>query len=263
MGTPLSTALITGASSGIGRVFAKKLAAQGTDLVLVARSEDKLKDLASDLEQQFQINAHVIVQDLTQPDGVSHVVHQVNAWGLAIDGLVNNAGFGDYGAFGDRSRQRQLDMIQLNITSLVDLTHQFLPAMQQRRSGAIVNVSSIAGFQPMPYLSVYAATKAFVLSFSEALWVENRDYGVKVVALCPGPTETEFFKVAQFPLTFAEQTPQKLTSPEEVVRDALEAIASNTPTVVSGGLLNQVIVNLPRFFPRPTLANVVGSQFRP
>jgi len=259
----MPTALVTGASSGIGHAFAEVLAHQGMNLILVARSEDKLKALADDLHQQCGVSIQVIAQDLTEPDAAVRVAEAVSASGLTVDLLVNNAGFGDYGEFCDRPRHRHLDMIQLNITALVDLTYQFLPGMRQRKSGSIINVSSIAGFQPMPYLSVYAATKAFVLSFSEALWAENKPHNIRVVASCPGPTESQFFEQAQFPDSFSDTTPQQLSDPKAVAQEALDALEANTPTVVNGGFLNQVIVNLPRFLPRPQLVQVIEKQFRP
>jgi short-subunit dehydrogenase len=155
-------------------------------------------------------------------------------------------------------------MIQLNIMALVDLTYQFLPQMQQRGSGAIINLSSIAGFQPLPYMSVYAATKAFVLSFSEALWAENQEKGVKVIAVCPGPTKTNFFDIAGFEeLATGSRENQRSATPESVVRDALKALEGHSSTVVTGGLPNQIIVNLPRFLRRDTLVKLVEQQFRP
>jgi short-subunit dehydrogenase len=175
--------------------------------------------------------------------------------------LINNAGFGDYGDFAERDGERQLNMIQLNIMALVDLTHKFLPLMRQRRSGSIINVSSIAGFQPMPYISIYAATKAFVLSFSEALWAENKDYGVKVLVLCPGPTETDFFTEAKFPETLAK-TNNQIATPEQVVQDALQGLEKGDSTVVSGGLGNKIIVNMHRFLPRESLVSAIAKQFK-
>jgi short-subunit dehydrogenase len=175
--------------------------------------------------------------------------------------LINNAGFGDYGDFAERDGERQLNMIQLNIMALVDLTHKFLPLMRQRRSGSIINVSSIAGFQPMPYLSIYAATKAFVLSFSEAIWAENKDYGVKVLVVCPGPTETDFFTEAKFPETLAN-TNNQIATPEEVVQDALQGLEKGDSTVVSGGLGNKIIVNMHRFLPRESLVSAIAKQFK-
>ena len=258
----MKTALITGASSGIGETFAKELAARKTNLVLVARSEDKLHKLANQVESKYQIQTNVIVQDLTASAAAKSIFEVVLEQGLTIDLLVNNAGFGDYGNFTQRPLEKQVNMIQLNITALVELTHLFLPGMQQRQSGGIINVASIGGFQPLPYMSVYGATKAFVLSFSEALWAENRDLGVKIFALCPGPTESDFFQTAEFPESAGEGLQTKLTSAEEVVQDALEALEKNQSNVVTGGFLSQVIVNTPRFFPRETLATLVEKQFQ-
>ncbi|NEN91674.1 MAG: SDR family NAD(P)-dependent oxidoreductase, partial [Okeania sp. SIO3H1] len=149
----MKTALITGASSGIGEIFAKELASRKTNLVLVARSEDRLQQLANQLQSQYQIQADVIVQDLTAPAATNSIFETVFQKGLTIDLLVNNAGFGDYGNFTERTLEKQVNMIQLNITALVELTHLFLPRMQQNKSGAIINVSSIGGFQPLPYMS--------------------------------------------------------------------------------------------------------------
>ncbi len=258
----MSTALITGASSGIGAAFAEALAKRGMNVVLVARSEDRLVALANTLKSQYGIRAEVIVQDLTQPDTATLLYKAVEALGLEIDLLINNAGFGDYGAFGDRPRQKQLDMIQLNIAALVDLTHQFLPQMQERRSGSILNIASIAAFQPMPYFSVYAATKAFVLSFSEALWAENQSTGVHIMAVCPGPTESRFFEVADFPQTLASEG-QGIVSAEVVVQEALQALDKRHSNVVTGGMGNQMIVNAARFLPRQTLVNGIAKLFRP
>jgi uncharacterized protein len=258
----MGTALITGASSGIGAAFAEALAKRGMNVVLVARSEDRLLALANTLKSQYSIQADVMVQDLTQPDAATMVYKAVEALGIEVDLLINNAGFGDYGAFGDRPRQTQLDMVQLNIAALVDLTHQFLPQMQERRSGSILNIASIAGFQPMPYLSVYAATKAFVLSFSEALWAENQTTGVHIMAVCPGPTESRFFEVANFPQTLASDG-QGIVSAEVVVQEALQALDKRQSNVVTGGMGNQMIVNAARFLPRQTLVNGIAKLFRP
>ncbi|MGB3508558.1 MAG: SDR family oxidoreductase [Microcoleaceae cyanobacterium] len=258
----MKTALITGASAGIGETFAQELAARKTNLVLVARSEDKLHKLANQLQSQYQIQTDVIVQDLTTPAAANSLFEAIAEKQLIIDLLVNNAGFGDYGSFAKRPLEKQVNMIQLNITTLVELTHLFLPGMQQRQSGAIINVSSIGGFQPIPYMSVYAATKAFVLSFSEALWAENRDSGVKILALCPGPTESNFFQRAEFPDSSKAIPNQQFTSAEEVVKDALKALEKNQSNVVTGGLINQVIVNSSRFLPRDTLVSAVAKQFK-
>lgn len=257
----MPTALITGASSGIGEAFAWELAARNMNLILVARSQAKLEHLASELQAEYKIQTEVIVQDLTKPGAGSAVYEAIAQKNLSVELLINNAGFGDYGAFSERPLTRQLEMIQLNIVALVELTHRFLPSMQQRRSGSIINIASIAAFQPMPYLSVYAATKAFVLSFSEALWAENHHYGVRVLVVCPGPTETNFFKVAEFPNLPNRNSKQQIASAEQVVREALAALEKNQHTVVTGGFANQVISNLHRFLPRETIVNLVEKQF--
>jgi short-subunit dehydrogenase len=259
----MKTALITGASSGLGEAFTEELARGQYNLVIVARSEDKLQQLKSHLEAQHPITVDVIVEDLSLPQASQNIFKHITEKGLKIDLLINNAGFGDYGPFSDRPLDKQVKMIQLNITALVELTHLFLPGMKQRHSGGIINVSSIAGYQPLPYLSVYAATKAFVLSFSEALWAENKGTGVHILALCPGPTESKFFEVAEFPPSFTSKNGNgSLTSASEVAKDALKALAKNQANLVTGGLGNQVIVNLPRFFPRETLISAVETQFR-
>ena len=260
----MTTALITGASSGIGAEFAQQLAAKQTDLILVSRSQDKLEELATKLEQQHCINAEVIVQDLTEPAAGKTLFDLVAHKGLTVDLLINNAGFGDYGDFSDRNLTKQLSMIQLNITVLTELTGLFLPAMKQRGKGAIINISSIAGFQPLPYMSVYAATKAFVLNFTEALWAENKDSGVRILAVCPGPTESKFFKAADFPDSFTESQSKtmSMTPTEDVVVEALKALDKGQSTLVTGGLGNQIIVNLPRFVPRDFLVSAVEKQFK-
>jgi uncharacterized protein len=258
----MTTALITGASSGIGETFARELAASNTDLVLVARSQAKLEELTTELRGKYQIKTTVISQDLTHPAAGQVVFETVQAQGLSIDTLINNAGFGDYGAFSDRPLSKLLAMVQLNISAVVELTGLFLPPMQERKQGAIINVSSIAGFQPLPYMSVYAATKAFVLNFSEALWAENKDLGVKILAVCPGPTESEFYDRADFPDSATGLNGMTMASSEKVVRESLKALNKAQSTVVTGGFSNQLIVNLPRFMPRDLLVDVVGKQFK-
>lgn len=258
----MTTALITGASSGIGTAFAEELAQKKTDLVLVARSEDKLNQIAQQLQEKFGINTEVIVQDLTLPKAGQSVLDTVTQKGLTIDLLINNAGFGDYGVFVDRPLSKQMEMIQLNITALVELTGLFLPGMKQRGAGGIMNISSIAGFQPLPYMSVYGATKAFVLNFTEALWAENKGSGVNILAVCPGATESQFFKEAEFPQSFGGAKTSSLTPAEDVVKEALKALDKNQSTVVTGGIGNQLLVNVSRFIPRDWLVSAVEKQFK-
>ncbi|AFY49586.1 short-chain dehydrogenase of unknown substrate specificity [Nostoc sp. PCC 7524] len=257
----MSTALITGASGGIGKAFAQELAARQTNLVLVARSEAKLHQLAQELREQYQIRVDVIVTDLTEPDATAAVFEITKTKGLTIDLLINNAGFGDYGDFAKSDRERQVKMVQLNVLALVDLTHRFLPLMRQRGSGSIINVASITAFQPIPYLSVYAASKAFIVSFSEALWAENRQYGVRVLVTCPGPTETDFFTEANFPPALAETTNKVMTT-EEVVRHSLKALERGEPTLIVSDLSTQLRSVVARLVPRKTLLSMLAKHFQ-
>jgi len=258
----MATALVTGASAGIGETFAQELAVRQTNLVLVARSEAKLQQLSQQLTAKYPIQVECIVQDLTVPAAAKAVFDTVTQKGLTIDLLVNNAGFGDYGSFAERDGELQVKMVQLNILALVDLTHQFLPSMRQRRSGGIINMASVAAFQPMPYFSVYAASKAFILSFSEALWAENHSFGVRVLAVCPGPTETSFFQDAEFPSALAKTAARNYTPREVVVRQALQALEKDRSVVIPGGLENQLIANLPRFLPREALIGLWQNLLR-
>ncbi|MBC1239219.1 SDR family oxidoreductase [Nostoc sp. 2RC] len=257
----MSTALITGASSGIGKAFAEELAARETNLVLVARSEDKLNQLAKKFKEKYQVKVDVIAKDLTEPNAAAAVFDAIQTKGLTIDLLINNAGFGSYGDFAESDRERQVKIVQLNILALVDLTHKFLPIMRQRRSGSIINVSSITGFQPIPYLSVYAASKAFILSFSQALWAENRQYGVRILVTCPGPIETNFFTEANFPPALAGST-ETVYSSEEVVRESLKALEEWQPTVIIGDVATQIRSILAGLVPRKILLNILAKRFK-
>lgn len=260
----MTTALVTGASSGIGAEFARQLAAKKTDLILVARSEDKLKKIATELQQHYQINAEVIAQDLTAPAAGKTLFDLVKQKGLTVDLLVNNAGFGDYGEFSDSDLSKQLAMIQLNVTALTELTGLFLPIMKSRGRGSIINIASMGAFQPLPYMSVYAATKAFVLSFTEALWAENKNSGVRILAVCPGATESNFFERADFPDSFKENQNKSISmsSPQDVVKEALKALKKQNSTIVTGGIGNKIVVNLPRFVPRDFLVSAVEKIFK-
>ncbi len=240
------TALITGASTGIGAAFAKTLAAAGTHLILVARSEEKLRALASQLADQHHIRAEVIVADLSRVGAAHTTFEETQRRGLTVDILINNAGFGTYGQFDTIDAEREQQEIMLNVATMVDLTHHFLPMMAARHQGTIINVASLAAFQPIPYMAVYGASKAFVLSFSEALWGEYRAKGVRILALCPGETATEFFTMLgdgyDAPLGNVE-------TPEKVVQVGLRALEQGRSSVVSGRQ-NALMVNAPRFFPR-------------
>jgi short-subunit dehydrogenase len=254
----MNTTLITGASSGIGEVFARKLAAAGHDVLLVARSEDKLIALCNELGLNHNVRAEYIAADLSQPDTPSRLIAETRERNLEIDLLINNAGFGSMGEFGKLPLDRELNMIDLNVRSLVEMTHLFLQPMRERKAGAIINVASTASFQPVPFMATYAATKAFVLSFSEALWEENRPYGIKVVALCPGVTETGFFEASQM-----KRPPARVAqTSEEVVDVALRALRRGKSSVISGWP-NRVTVSSQRLVPRALVLRAVGAIMRP
>lgn len=252
------TALITGASSGIGAAFARALAAQGTNLILVARSEDKLRDLATTLTAQHNVRANVLSADLSRPEAGQELFAATQQLGLAIDILINNAGFGTHGSFDGLDAGREQQEIMLNVAAVVDLTHRFLPAMLARRSGSIINVASTAAFQPVPYMAVYGASKAFVLSFSEALWGEYRSKGIRVLALCPGATSTDFFNV----VGTEDAALGSKETPEKVVQVALRALEQGRPSVISGRQ-NALLANSARFAPRGIVARLGERVMRP
>lgn len=191
------TVLITGASGGLGLEFARIYAREGFDLVVVARSEGKLYKLKSELETQYDCRVWVLAQDLSQPDAAYEVFNYTLEKNITIDALVNNAGFGDFGNFWEVDAQRQTDLLQVNIMTLVQLTRYFLPGMVERRHGSVLNLSSVAAFSAGPRMCLYYASKEFVRSFSEAVAEEVRSTGVTVTALCPGPTATGFEQAAQ------------------------------------------------------------------
>ena len=253
----MNTTLITGASSGIGAAFARKLAARGRNVLLVARSEDKLIALCNELGRLTSIRAQYLAIDLEQPDAAAQLFEETQKRDLEIDMLINNAGFGSMGDFAKLDLNRELEMLQLNIRVLVDLTHRFLLPMRERKRGTIINVASTAAFQAVPYMATYAATKAFVLSFSEALWDENRAHGVHVMALCPGVTETNFFEAAKI-----DRPPMRtIQTAEEVVEAALRGLSRQKSVVVSGWT-NWLTVEAERFVPRNTVTKVAGKALR-
>lgn len=252
------TALITGASSGIGASFAQELARRGANLVLSARSEDKLNALADELRERYGIRADVIVTDLSEERAASKVYAAVQERNLSIDLLINNAGFATYGRFETLTAERDHQQVMLNVTALADLTHAFLPGMAQRGDGAIINVASTAAFQPVPYMATYGASKAFVLSFSEALWAEYRGRGVRILALCPGPVETPFFDV----VGAQEAAIGPKDTPERVVAAALRALERGRSFVIPGWG-NALQSNISRFIPRQLTARIVERLARP
>ena len=253
----MNTTLITGASSGIGAAFARKFAALGRNVFLVARSEDKLITICNELGRVSGIRAQYFVLDLTELDAPARLFEETQKRGLTIDTLINNAGFGSMGYFSSLDRQHEVEMIDLNIRSLVDLTYRFLEPMRQRKQGTIINVASTAGYQPVPFMATYAATKAFVLSFSEALWEENRPFGVHVMALCTGVTETNFFEAAKM-----DRPPMRGSqTAEEVVDTALRGLKRRKGSIISGWP-NRLVAFLVRLFPRSWVLRVTGKALR-
>ena len=250
------TALITGASSGIGEAFARRLASDGHDLFLVARSGDKLNELCSEMSAKHGITAQYFALDLTEPEAVARCFAETARLGLDIDLLINNAGFGSMGDFAKLDVERELEMIRLNIGTLVGLTHRYLGPMRDRRRGTIINISSGAGFQPIPFMATYAATKTFVTAFSEAIAAENRPFGVEVIAVCPGSTDTPFFETGKVGREFASKG---LETPEQVVETALRAIGGGRAKVISGWK-NRLVARVVSIVPNSLIVRVIAKQ---
>ena len=252
------TALVTGASSGIGKAFALALAARGTSLVLISRGAEILGTLASEIRERHHVRVDVIVSDLSQPASAAQIGQAIAERGLTIDLLINNAGFMTYGPFEEIDPAADHAEVMVNIAAVVGLTHQFLPGMLARKDGAVINVASIAGFQPIPYLAVYSASKAFVISFSVALWEECRERNVCVMGLCPGTTATELFERATAP----EASLGKPRTAEQVVATALKGLDRRRSLVVDG-LKNSLLSHGPRLIPRWFAARCAGQAVRP
>ena len=251
-------ALITGASAGIGTALARELAAGGTNLVLTARRRDRLVGLAGELSAKHDVRTLVCVTDLAQPMGPQQIFSFAEEKKIAIDLLVNNAGFGAYGEFHRAPLDRLIEMTHVNVTAVVHLTHLFLPGMIARGSGDILIVASTAAFQAVPYITTYAATKVFDLHFAEGLAEEVRRYGVRVCGLCPGSTETEFFQVAGQ----RNHTRRAPESAEKVAHVGLTALAAGKSSVISG-FANWLGAEGVRMVPRRMVARIAGGMFRP
>ena len=252
-------ALVTGASSGIGECFARALAARGRNLILVARSTRKLEEMATQLGLQCNVAVEPISLDLSERGAAARLAATLRERGLAVELLVNNAGFGARGRFWELPFERQAAMVRLNVQAVVELTHLLLPAMVEARRGAIINVSSTASFQAVPYTSIYGATKAFVTSFSEGLAEELRPYGIAVVTLCPGGTRTNFHVASGFgrpPLPGGTQ------GPEGVVHAALAALDRGGGLVVPGWM-NKLSLVIQRLIPRRLVTKITARIFHP
>jgi short-subunit dehydrogenase len=252
------TTLITGASSGIGEAFARRLAAGKHNLFLVARSEEKLKDLCNELSGKHGIDAKYAAVDLIEVDSDTEVFQTTEKLGLEVDWLINNAGFGSMGDFAELDLERELEMIELNITALVALTHRYLKPMRERKRGTIINVSSGASSQPIPFFATYAATKAFVSSFTEAIAEENRPFGVRIMALCPGTTDTRFFEASGIDDPIKVKGVQ---TPEQVVDAALSGLEKGKSKVVSGWV-NYLVASVVNVLPNSLITRSLAKPLR-
>ncbi|MEY4321009.1 MAG: hypothetical protein RLZZ471_950 [Actinomycetota bacterium] len=256
------TAVITGASSGIGVEFANRFAERGANLVLVARRKDRLDAVAKEIQGKHKVIVDVVVADLSEVGSAEKLFKTLQRKKIQIDVLVNNAGFGTMGEFKNHDLNRITEEIQLNVATLVQLTRLALPGMIQRNNGVVVNIASTAAYQPVPYMAVYAATKAFVLSFTEALWGELIGTGVSAIALSPGGTKTEFFEVASNGKT--SDGFGKMQTVGEVVGTLITALDKNTPppSVISGGI-NKVMAGSGRLVSRKTVIKIAIGLFKP
>lgn len=244
---PQETVLITGASSGIGRALARCFAEDDANLVLVGRREDALRKVAAELEKVYGITAHVAPNDLAEPDAPQALFDLLVANGITVDVVVNNAGFGARGTVAALDTQRQIDMVQVNVTALTHLTRLFLPGMLNRGRGGVLNVASTAAFQPGPNMSVYYATKAYVLSFTEGLAEEVRSTDIHVSCLAPGATDTKFADRADMEDTLLFK--MGAMTPTDVARAGHEGFRANTTLVVPGAF-NKLTAASVRFLPR-------------
>jgi uncharacterized protein len=252
-------ALVTGASSGIGVALAKQLAAEGTHLVLTARRRDRLDELARNLQRSHGIRTEVFAADLARPEAPRQIYEFTKEKAIEIDLLINNAGFGQYGEFTAMETQRLLDMVQVNCAAVVHLTRLYLADMVARRRGDVLILASTASFQAVPYISTYAATKAFDLLLAEGLAEEVKPYGIRVCALCPGSTQSEFHVVAgqaEFMAKHAQETAEK------VARTGLRALAEGKSYVISG-IGNYLGAQSQRLVPRRAVTRIAAKMFRP
>jgi uncharacterized protein len=255
----MATALITGASSGIGERFAYALAQQNYGLVLVARRQDRLQAVAAKAKEIGAPRTEIVASDLGRSDAPLELQARLAAVPIEVDYLINNAGFGTTGRFDRLPLVREIDEIELNVTALVALTRLFLPPMVERRRGTIINVASTAAFQPVPYMATYAATKAFVLSFTEAIAVETAGTGVRILALCPGPVRTEFQAVAKNENALMPSF--AYLDADTVVKQALAAVAHGRRVRING-IMNATGAVAARVLPRALVTAIAGRIYR-
>ena len=251
----MKTALITGASTGLGADFAHILASRKYNLILVARNEERLSEIANQLTKKYDVRCHVIRADLAKHASATKLFADVKAKNLTVDILINNAGYGLWGPFSSSSFEEMSGMIQLNVNTLTELTRLFLPDMLQQKSGKILNVASTAAFQPGPWMGVYYATKAYVLSFSEALSVELKNTGVSVTTLCPGPTKTEFFDRAK--MGSSRMKNMLFATSMNCAQTGIDAMFQDRAVVVDG-VMNWALTLTARMLPRAAMRRLAG-----
>jgi len=255
-----NTALITGASGGLGLEFAKIHAKKGGDLVLIARSGDKLNQLKTELESQYGIAVHVIELDLSKPNAAQEVFTETQNKGLIIDCLINNAGIGTFGFFNDLDWKKEAQLLNLNMITLTHLTKLYLPKMVEQKRGFILNVASTAAFQPGPFMATYFASKAYVLHFSEALGNEVKSSGIKVSALCPPATQTSFFKSADM-MDSSLTKGKKLPTAIEVAAYGYKSMLKGKSVAVYG-LGNRIMASLVGFSPRSLVVKITRKMVK-
>lgn len=258
----MKVTLITGASGGIGEAFARRLAGEKHNLLLIARSENKLKILCEELIQKHGIQAQYIAVDLTQPGADQLIFNETEKRNLQVDWLINNAGIGTVGYFSQLNLADELNMITLNITALVALTHHYIRPMFARKNGTIINVASLAAFQPTPFMTAYGASKAFVRSFTEALAEEYSPYPIRILLLCPGATETNFFDAAKVDSDTKKSMDSNMQTPEQVVEAAMSALRTKKRVTISGGK-NRLMARVGNFVPNSMAAKYIANMIRP
>ncbi len=251
----MATALITGASNGIGFELAKIHAAKGDNLVLVARNKNKLDEIKKELENSYKIKVYIIGKDLASANAAQDVYNETTQQNIQIDYLINNAGFGDFGLFAETDWNKELQMINLNITALTQFTKLYLQDMVKRKNGKIMNVASTAAFQPGPTMAVYYATKAYVLNFSEAVGNEVSDKGITITTLCPGATESGFQAAAAMEES-ALVKGRKLPTSKEVAEYGYKAMLKGKSVAIHG-VMNYLFANSVRFTPRALVVKLV------
>lgn len=251
--------LITGASSGIGEAFAYQFAALGANLIIVARSEIELNNVTETVKEKYKVNCYPIVLDLSKENAANELFQKTNSLKLEVDVLVNNAGVGAIGKFEDYDLKRYNSLLQLNINALTELCWLYLPSMKTKNFGGIINVASTASFLPLPYVAVYAASKSYVLSFSESLFGEQLNTNVTVTCLCPSRTKTKFAKSANSPFQNDESKPSDI--PENSAKIGIEAFLKGKSTVISGPQKLTVTL-LPRLFSRLRVIKLTASQYK-